>query len=205
MVGEREPDLIPFFDYLNISKTYSEYSMGNSTQTEDAGYWFSAGERERDTGNSRQAQLCFERAVTLEPHNAVYWSELGLAMNENDETADEALRCIRRALELDPKCAAIWSGKGVVLFRQGDIEASIVAFERASRLNPHEADYWMNLGLAYAAGEEYKKSLPAFENGIEITPTDARFWERKGTILLALGEDIRAEHCFAQAKYFEVR
>ncbi len=176
--------------------------MTDSTHTDDAGYWFSSGERERDAGNLRQAQLCFERAVILDPYNAVYWSELGLVMYENDESGSDALRCIRHALELDSRCAAIWCAKGVILFRQGDPEAVVVAFQRATNLNPHEADYWMNLGLAYASLEEYKHALLAFEIGIEIIPTDTSFWERKGTVLLALGEKERAEHCLANTHRF---
>jgi tetratricopeptide (TPR) repeat protein len=176
--------------------------MTDSTHTDDPDYWFSSGERERDAGNLRQAQLCFERATVLDPYNAVYWSELGLVMYENDESGSDALRCIRHALELDSRCAAIWCAKGVVLFRQGDPEAAVVAFQRATNLNPHEADYWMNLGLAYSALEEYKHSLQAFEIGIEIVPTDTNFWERKGTVLLALGEKERAEHCLANARRF---
>ncbi len=45
--------------------------MTDPTHTDDSGYWFSAGERERDAGNFRQAQLCFERAAVLSPYNAV--------------------------------------------------------------------------------------------------------------------------------------
>jgi tetratricopeptide (TPR) repeat protein len=176
--------------------------MTDPTHTDDSGYWFSAGERERDAGNFRQAQLCFERAAVLSPYNAVYWSELGLVMYENDESGADALRCIRHALELDLRCAAIWCAKGVILFRQGDPEAAVVAFQRATNLNPREADYWMNLGLAYAALEEYHPACQAFEIGIEIVPTDVSFWERKGTVLLALGEKERAEHCFANARRF---
>lgn len=60
----------------------------------------------------------------------------------------------------------------------------------------------MNLGLAFASLEEYKHALLAFEIGIEIVPTDISFWERKGTVLLALGEKERAEHCLANAPAF---
>jgi len=168
--------------------------------------WFSAGERERDAGNLRQAQLCFERAVVLDPYNAVYWSELGLVMNEINDSTGDPLRCIRRALELDPRCAAIWCAKGIVLFSQGDPEAAVMAFQRATKLNLHEADYWMNLGLAYAALEEYNNALQAFEIGLELVPTDAGFWERKGTVLRELGEIERSEICLANAhRYLSLR
>ncbi len=45
--------------------------MSDSDPIDNPESWFSAGECERDAGNLRQAQLCFERAVALDPYNAM--------------------------------------------------------------------------------------------------------------------------------------
>ncbi|HJK10345.1 MAG TPA: tetratricopeptide repeat protein, partial [Methanocorpusculum sp.] len=66
-------------------------------------YWFNRGENERDCGNLRQAQLCFERAVELDAEVPKYWAELGLTFSECGEH-EIAIKCLRRATDLDPKC-----------------------------------------------------------------------------------------------------
>ena len=45
--------------------------MTENSASDDA-YWFSLGEAERDRGQFRQAELCFQKAVELNPYKAVY-------------------------------------------------------------------------------------------------------------------------------------
>ena len=50
---------------------------------------------------------------------------------------------------------------------------------------------------------EHTKAVTAFECGLEINLYDEELWKQKAKCLIALGEDIRARHCYERAGEIE--
>src|SRR5204863_382721 len=64
-----------------------------------------------------------ERALELEPNNALSWRDKGWAF-ETLNCWEEALSAYKRALELEPNNAWAWDNKGVVLEMLGRWEGA---------------------------------------------------------------------------------
>lgn len=161
--------------------------------------------REAQHSYAQRALEYSQRAVELDPRNAVYvlsvaisYGKLALASDTRDKVRysrlvrDEA----ERALALDPRYAwahhvlARWhlevaklggASRAVVRLFYGGLPAASVAeairhLERAAEMEPSELQHHLELGFAYEAGGDPNKARAAFEKGLAI-PSHARIDE----------------------------
>ena len=66
-------------------------------------------------GRYEQALVAYDRAISLNRTDAVFWTNKGSALSDLQRHS-ESLAAYEQALVLDPKMAEAWSGKGSALY-----------------------------------------------------------------------------------------
>jgi Flp pilus assembly protein TadD len=132
-------------DYLSqiILHLTDEISRSDSP----ADQYFLRGNAYLDAGGFGEATRDYSSALELEPLNAVYHNNLGIALRYM-ERFDEAISVYDRALELDPKYRDAYTNRGVALADRGDLEMAVSDFGRAIAIDP---EFWFAIsqrGLA---------------------------------------------------------
>jgi len=132
--------------------------------------------KEKDLSGAEEA---FQRAVDLEPNDAVYWNNLGAARyyQENYVGAEEACH---RVLDLEPNDALHWSNLGRACYNQENYVGAEEAFQCAVDLAPDDAGYWNNLGRARYNQENYAGAEEAYQRAVDLAPNDAVYWNNLG-------------------------
>jgi len=117
-----------------------------------------------DLGRPRLAVQQFQRALQIDPKNALAFQNLGIvALRAGDINA--AGINLTRALELNPKMPRALNTLGVVHARRNDLPRAVDAWQRAVALDPRQYDALFNLGMvAGRAGrrDEARRALTQF-------------------------------------------
>ncbi|MBM3273423.1 tetratricopeptide repeat protein, partial [Candidatus Kaiserbacteria bacterium] len=89
-------------------------------------------EEKKDWPAMQQHAMGWTRA---QPRNSIAWFGLGLAYNQQDQTA-KAIEAFQQALRIDPQLALAWFGLGVAYGQQGQTAKEIEAYQQALRIDP---------------------------------------------------------------------
>jgi predicted O-linked N-acetylglucosamine transferase (SPINDLY family) len=135
--------------------------------------WHLLGVLNCKTGDLTQGISCIERAISLAPQEATFYSNLGSFLL-SAARKDEAEQVLRRAVELRPDLAAAWTTLGYVLGQLGRSDEATEAFERAASLAPRDASTWRGLAHAHAELGAVEQSVAAFQKALRKSP-DAAF------------------------------
>jgi tetratricopeptide (TPR) repeat protein len=132
-----------------------------------------------ENGQLDDAMACFEKAIALDPNDALGHFNLGNGLSLKGRV-DEAIACWRRALLLNPEHAESHCNLGAALASQGRFAESLAVLKWDHELGSKLPDWrypsaeWVRQAEANAALEA---KLPAFLKG-EFQPRDAE--ERLG-------------------------
>jgi arylsulfatase A-like enzyme/Flp pilus assembly protein TadD len=121
----------------------------------DGTIWTRIGLGYMEKGDVLKALESLEKALSLEPGNALALSGMGTAhlalFRGRRQPADleNAVFFYTKATEADPRLVAAWNGLGVAWSFSGDKEKAIANWEHALRLDPGFTDTYFNLGITY--------------------------------------------------------
>lgn len=123
-------------DYLSqvILHLTDEINRSNSPSSQ----YFLRGNAHLDLGEFSQAVQDYEAAIGIDPENAVYRNNLGIALRYL-ERFDEAVLAYSRAIEIDPEYRDAFTNRGVVYADKGDLEKAVRDFDRAIDI---DSDFW---------------------------------------------------------------
>ena len=79
-------------------------------------------------------------------------------------------RRLREAVRIDPRSAEALSNLGMVLGRQGRLDAAIERFLKAISINPSYVDAYNNLGFAYAQQGRVDDAARAYRSVLRLEP-----------------------------------
>ncbi len=129
-------------------------------------------------GRQADALRTFERALTLDPSNALAHQNIA-TLHLRARRFGEAEAALRRALDADPTLAGAWTGLGVVLSERGRRAEALDAWRRAVSLDPNEFNALYNLTVqlfeagqtaeARRFGERFVATAPPALFGPDIT------------------------------------
>ena len=108
---------------------------------------FKEGLRYLESKEYHKAIKCFDKAIEIDPKNAVAWIEKGYALNELGNLL-EAIKCFDKAIEIDPKNIFAYRGKGVALRRSRWHKEAIKCFDKAIEIDPKNAVVLNDKGTA---------------------------------------------------------
>lgn len=99
--------------------------------------WVALGDVLLDTGERIAAVAAYRKAALLNP-SATNHLNLGAGLSATDE-ADESIEQMQLAVAAEPKWSDAYKGLGQALYRGGELDGAIEAFERAVELDPKNA------------------------------------------------------------------
>lgn len=88
----------------------------------------------------------FERAITEDEHNPIYYSERGVLFYHMGKK-EKALDDMNRSVELEPDYSYRYSSRAWIKDAMGDIHGAIEDYKTAIQLDPEDAIAHNNLGL----------------------------------------------------------
>lgn len=128
-----------------------------------------------ETGNLTAIEPQLTAAKQLAPDTPSTWESSGAlyALRAKTEPAylQQAESAYRRALNLAPNVATYHTGLGVLLARQGKLNASAAAFKRAVALDATDSETYNYLAEVYSALGQNRLAQEAWRN--------AKYWRKK--------------------------
>lgn len=131
--------------------------------------WLIRGHSYLKEENYVEAVAAYDRAIELDPDNAVSRHNRGHALTELGRH-HEGIADYDRAIELDPDNAVSHSNRSVVLNYLGRYEEALDAIDLALELEPDSKFVQNNRGLALTDLGRYDDALAAYDLAIELDP-----------------------------------
>jgi len=118
-------------------------------------------------GNWSQSVALYERALLLDPRNAVARQNLGFALAAQGRL-DEAIAQYRAALRIAPRSATAHSNLGMALAAQERLDEAAAALSEALRLDPKSASAHRALGNVLAQQGKPQQATRHFAEALKI-------------------------------------
>jgi predicted TPR repeat methyltransferase len=140
----------------------------------------------REQGKFREASICCERALAMQPKYAEALCNLGICLREQGRPK-EAESHYRKALALQPKYAEAHCNLGTALRDQGRQEEAAKHYRQALALKPKYAEARNGLGVVLARWGKMPAAIAHFTRALTIDPVNAEAYYNLGCALQAVG------------------
>jgi Flp pilus assembly protein TadD len=134
------------------------FEQAVASHPEDARAWHELALARRDQGPMEAVIEAFDRACTLDPHNAIYRDNHLLALLEAGRAREAISRC-REALENTGYPGDLQQILGQALMQSGDYPAARTAFEQALAAAPGNLEIMGNLATCLATLGEHERGI----------------------------------------------
>lgn len=126
-------------------------------------------------GRNDEALALIGRSVALQPHEADWRSNLGIAL-QSAGRLDEAVDAYAHAIAIDPTHANAHNNLGVLLRARGEPADAEAAYRTAIQFDPAHIDAWTNLGVLLNALKRTQEAAACYSKVITLRPKhrDAR-------------------------------
>jgi superkiller protein 3 len=138
------------------------------------------------------AQGFAQRAVQLDPKNAVAWDRLGVALQSRGLFNSETEHAYRQAVELDPQFAVAYAHLGRVLRRMAKGDEAAPLYDRAIELAKDPATLIL-IADSLQAEQQWDKSEPVLRKAIEMDARSTSALYLLGRALIVLRRQQEAE------------
>ncbi|PYK76556.1 MAG: hypothetical protein DME39_00800 [Verrucomicrobia bacterium] len=138
---------------------------------------YETGRSLEEQGRYEDAMREFQRAISIDAKNSVYYNNLAFCLKEL-RRYDEAIEIINQALSLDPKNSYAYRELGICYYGKQQLEKAIKALQQAVSLNPSDAASNRWLGYALYQSQKYDPATDALDEAIKLRPNDfnAHYW-----------------------------
>lgn len=130
-----------------------------------AQFWSTLGDAYNEARRFPESDKAYEKALALEPDNAVTLNNHAYYLSERNEQLEKAERMSRRSLEITPGSATYMDTYGWVLFRSGRFQEARTWLEKAldsgeldGVVVEHYGDILFELGEKDAALEQWRRA-----------------------------------------------
>ncbi|MHC4592941.1 MAG: tetratricopeptide repeat protein, partial [Planctomycetota bacterium] len=137
--------------------------------------------------NWDQSIALYEKALVLDPHNAVARQNLGFALAQRGRV-DEAIRSYRAALRIEPDSAVTHSNLAAALAHQGELAEAAAELAEALRLDPSLAVAHRSLGIVLFRLDRPVAAVEHLSEALRLDPDDAAAREALDVVLKEIGE-----------------
>jgi len=142
----------------------------------------------------------FERAVKLDPENALAWALLGTEYADRGNNS-KAIEDLNHSLALRPNSHLAWLRLGLVLASNGDSVRAENAFNMALKFGQLSGrmETYNALGSLFMKDQRYSDAISAFQNSLDISSTQPEIQTRLGQCLLQTKQPDLAAAAFQNA------
>jgi Flp pilus assembly protein TadD, contains TPR repeats len=123
-------------------------------------------------GKLNDAMLHLDRALAIEPNDAIAHGALGAVLLRVPEQQKEAFAHLQRSLEIFPNQPAVQSTFGVALLEAGNAEESRKHLLTAIALEPYDSDFHFNLGNTLLHLLQPREAVAEYERAFQLNPKD---------------------------------
>jgi tetratricopeptide (TPR) repeat protein len=123
-------------------------------------------------GKVNDALSHFDKALRIEPNDAIAHGALGAILLRIPQQQKEALAHLQRSVEIYPDQAAVQSSLGVALLEAGNAEESFKHLEKAIALDPTDSDAHYNMGNTLLHLLKPKEAVAEYERAFQLNPKD---------------------------------
>ena len=125
------------------------------------------------------------RAIELNPNNATFYSNRGIALQELKQF-DAAVASYDKAIAIQPNHAAAHSNRGIALQELKQLEDAVASYDKAIAIKPDYAEAYYNRGRALQELGEFEAAVASYDKAIAIRPNYAEAYSNRGTTLQSL-------------------
>lgn len=164
-------------------------------------------------GDVRQARVCMEQAVNLEPQNTLWWGNLcGFLIRERD--FQSSIEPLQRFLELSGDDATYYYMLGRIEAGLGHYTEAVAAYEQSVDREPNRIRVWRELAKAYVEVGCYEDAervcrqrlRPGLASHLILADIHCRIGRKENAAILArkaleamgppsVFEEVRWHHC----------
>ncbi|XP_062502181.1 stress-induced-phosphoprotein 1-like [Corticium candelabrum] len=137
--------------------------------------------------------------------DAIKYYDKSLAENRADEVRKKRQQ-VQKIIEekkikeyINPEISLQEKEKGNACFQKGDYPMAMKHYHEAIKRNPDDAKLYSNRAACYTKLAEFRLGLEDCEHCIKLDPTFVKGYMRKGAILLALKEPVKAMQAYEKA------
>lgn len=123
-------------------------------------------------GNDDLAVSLIDKAIALDPLNAVYHNSRGTILKKQGRLSD-ALLAYGEALSIDPNNVEAHYNRAIALETHGELNEALAAYEQALRLKPDFAEAHNNRGNLLKALDRLPEALDAYGHAVRVNPDNA--------------------------------
>lgn len=159
------------------------------------GAFIRAGNLHAIAGDTERAIEQYDRAIDLNPENALYYYSRGLARLRSRDF-DRAREDFHQAATLNPRSSMAFFGRGQAHFGTNEYDRAIEDLNEAIKLLPGNSAAYAMRGGAHSAKREYDRAIEDLDHAIKLDPLCYVAFHSRGLV-----HDLRGEHGHAIADY----
>jgi len=174
----------------------------------------------------REAIICFDEAIRIDPNYDLAWSGKAVAINSlfalqeaNFGELNEALKYVDEAIKLNPSSSYAqelkqvifkkiqessveaplfkeWFEKGYAFWKLGKYQEAISCYDEAVKINSKDAFTWHLKGKSFFELNSYEQAIDCYNKTLELDPRYALVLSDKAKALDKLGKYEEAIACF---------
>ncbi len=149
-------------------------------------------------GQVNEAIAHFEKALVLQPDDAMTHNYLGNALHDKGRT-EEAIRQYQETIRLKPDYAEAHNNLAVAFLNEGQIEEAIRQYQEVLRLKPDYAEVRNNLGNALAMKGDPDEAIRQYQEALRLKPDYAEAYSNLGAALARKGQSDEAIRQYQEA------
>ena len=143
----------------------------------------------------KEAIAAFDKAIRINPGNAVYYYNKGLTFFLVQEY-EKAIISFDKAIETNPKDPHAYNMKGISLFDSHRLKEAIDAYEEAIKIDPKNLNSYINKANTLDFLGRSEEALTLYEKVIKMNPENSSAYSNKGITLRQLGRHEEAKVAF---------
>lgn len=120
-------------------------------------------------GRPQAALHAQQAAVALEPGNAIWFYNVGIAW-QNRSQINAALAALQRAVQLEPVQAGAHDARGRMLFSQNRLSEATNAFRLALIVDPAKSEALTGMGVALTQAGHPDQAYPLHRRALQLAP-----------------------------------
>ena len=132
------------------------------------------------------------------PKNNLSWQILSFIYLEQEKIHD-AYNAITNASKIDPKDFKVLINLGLILFKLGLYDKSILTFEKVLEINKDDFSAYINLGAVYQKKNDFKNAELNYLKAIKINPNSSIVYNNLANTLKDLNRLEEVEHNYKKA------
>jgi tetratricopeptide (TPR) repeat protein len=169
--------LVPLTWFARIQTSYwrdseSLWSHALSVTTDNTVAEENLGQALYQKGNVNDALFHLDKALRIEPNDAIAHGALGAILLRVPEQQKEGLAHLQRSVEIYPDQPVVQSALGVALLEAGNASESLKHLEKAVALDPSDTDAHFNLGNTLLYLMRPKDAVAEYERVFRMNPKD---------------------------------